>query len=106
MAEIAGSNGIEIRSCSSKIDIEGFGIPPGKCIDDNLILKCFGINTESKKDPYQRKHCKCIISKDIGMYDSCLYECRYCYATTSFERAKQNYKNHDPDSSSLIPLNP
>jgi DNA repair photolyase len=103
-SEIAERNKIEMRSCASKIDLEAFGIPPGKCIDDSLIGKITGKQIELTKDPYQRKECGCVVSKDIGMYDSCLYECRYCYATTSFERAKQNYKNHDPDSPSLIPI--
>jgi hypothetical protein len=102
LAEIAGNNGIEIRSCASKIDLAGFGISAGKCIDDNYITKTFGKNLELTKDPYQRKNCNCVSSKDIGMYDSCLYECLYCYATTSFDRAKINFKKHDPDSPSLF----
>jgi hypothetical protein len=104
MVEIAGNNGIEIKSCASKIDLTGFGIPAGKCIDDAYILNTFGKRLDLKKDPSQRKNCNCVSSKDIGMYDSCIYGCRYCYATTSFERAKTNYKNHDPDSRSLLPV--
>jgi hypothetical protein len=104
LVNIAGNNGIEIRSCASKKDLTGFGIPPGKCIDDIYIAKTFGKNLDLKKDPSQRKNCNCVSSKDIGMYDSCLYECRYCYATTSFERARLNHKRHNPDSPSLIPL--
>jgi hypothetical protein len=105
LVEMASDNGIEIKSCASKIDLEAFGIPPGKCIDDSLIGKITCKQIELTKDPYQRKECRCVVSKDIGMYDTCLYECRYCYATSSFERAKLNNNNHDPDSSSLISLN-
>jgi len=103
---IASQNGIEIKSCASKINLAGFGIPAGKCIDDIYIAKTFGKNLDLRKDPSQRKNCNCVSSKDIGMYDSCLYECRYCYATTSFERTRLNHKRHNPDSPSLIPLNP
>lgn len=102
LVRIAGNNGIEIRSCASKKNLTGFGIPPGKCIDDIYIAKIFGKHLDLKKDPYQRKNCNCVSSKDIGMYDSCLYECLYCYATTSFDRAKINYKKHDSDSPSLL----
>jgi len=102
LVRIAGNNGIDIRSCASKKDLTGFGIPAGKCIDDIYIAEIFGKHLNLKKDPSQRKNCNCVSSKDIGMYDSCLYGCRYCYATTSFERAKINYKNHDPDSRSLL----
>ena len=102
LVEIAGNNGIEIRSCASQKDLTDFGIPAGKCIDDIYIANIFGKNLDLKKDPSQRKNCGCVSSKDIGMYDSCLYRCQYCYATTSFEIAKMNYQRHNPDSPSLL----
>lgn len=102
LADIAGKNGMEIRSCASKKDLTDFGILTGKCIDDIYISKIFGKRLNLKKDPYQRKNCNCVSSKDIGMYDSCIYGCRYCYATTSFERARINFQKHNPDSSSLF----
>jgi DNA repair photolyase len=43
-----------------------------------------------------------VVSRDIGMYDSCLHGCAYCYATTSFERARRNHAAHDPRSPSLL----
>ena len=109
LVNIAGNNGIEIRSCASKKDLTIFGIHAGKCIDDIFIADLFGKRLDLKKDPSQRKKCTCISSKDIGMYDSCIYGCQYCYATTSFEKAKKNYQRHNPDLPSLIllePLNP
>ncbi|OQW98787.1 MAG: hypothetical protein BWK74_03770, partial [Desulfobacteraceae bacterium A6] len=39
LVRIADNNGIEIRSCASKKDLTGFGIPAGKCIDDIYISK-------------------------------------------------------------------
>jgi DNA repair photolyase len=102
LVEIAENNGIEIKSCASPKDLTDFGIPAGKCIDDLYISKVFGKMLDLKKDPSQRKNCSCVLSKDIGMYDSCIYGCQYCYATTSFDRAKINFKKHDPDSSSLL----
>ncbi|HID29081.1 MAG TPA: DUF1848 family protein, partial [Desulfobacterales bacterium] len=95
-------NGMEVFSCAEEIDLKPFGIQPGKCVDDEYISNVFGINVTHKKDPSQRKACGCVISKDIGMYNTCLLGCQYCYATTSFERARNNYKKHDPASPSLI----
>ncbi len=104
LVRIARKNGMEITSCASKKDLADFGIPAGKCIDDIYISRIFGEKFDLKKDPYQRKNCNCVSSRDIGMYDSCLYECQYCYATTSFDRAKINHKKHNPDSQSLLPV--
>ncbi len=102
LARTANENGMEIVSCAEKIDLQPYGIQPGKCVDDEYIAKTFGINVTDKKDPSQREACGCVVSKDVGMYDSCLYGCRYCYAVSSFERARANYEEHDPSSPSLI----
>lgn len=98
----AEKNGMEIVSCAEEIDLIACGIKPGKCIDDALILKLFNLDVTRQKDPNQREACGCVVSKDIGMYDTCLFGCQYCYATQSFERAKINFEEHDPKSPSLI----
>jgi hypothetical protein len=102
IAQSAHENDMEIFSCSEERDMTSYGILPGKCIDDEFIEQTFGIEVGHKKDPGQRAACGCVISKDIGMYDSCLFGCQYCYATSNFERSKVNYKNHDHLSPSLI----
>jgi hypothetical protein len=101
LSAIASSNGMEIVSCAEKWDLRSFGIRAGKCIDDELIQRVFDLDVTHTKDPGQREACGCVVSKDIGMYDSCLFGCCYCYATGSFERARRNYLSHDPDSASL-----
>jgi hypothetical protein len=103
MASVARDNGIALSSCAQERDLTAYGILPGKCIDDGLMREVFGLEVNHTKDPSQRKTCGCVISKDIGMYDTCLYGCVYCYATKSFEKAKENYRRHDPDVPSLIP---
>ena len=55
-----------------------------------------------KKDPHQRKQCGCVVSKDIGVNNTCLYGCRYCYATSSLKAAKNNLEKHDKNSPSMI----
>lgn len=43
------------------------------------------------KDKGQRECCGCIISKDIGQYDTCSHQCIYCYANSSPQIANNNY---------------
>jgi hypothetical protein len=102
LAAMAGANGMEIVSCAEELDLRPYGIRPGKCVDDEYIGRVFGIRVDTTKDPGQRPACGCVVSKDIGMYDSCLFGCRYCYATTSFKLARRNYGKHDPAGPSLI----
>ena len=98
----AAENDMTIQSCASELDLAPYGVLPGKCVDDEYIQDVFGIEVAHQKDPGQRKLCGCVRSRDIGMYDSCLFGCQYCYATTNFERSRQNYREHDPQSPSLV----
>ena len=101
LVRIAEQNSMEITSCAEEIDLRPYGIRPGKCVDDEYIKNVFGVEVTGKKDPGQRKACGCVVSRDIGMYDTCLFGCTYCYATRSFELARKNHKEHLPDSPSL-----
>jgi hypothetical protein len=106
LSEISGcarDNRMEIFSCSSELDFsEAFGIKPSKCIDADLISELFGTRISPPKDPCQRKECGCAVSRDIGMYDTCLFGCSYCYATSSLERARANHGRHDPQSPGML----
>ena len=102
LAELAKDNGMEIVSCAEEVDLRPFGILPGKCVDDQVIAEAFGIAVPGTKDPTQRKACGCVVSRDIGMYESCLSGCQYCYAVKSFEQARLNFESHDPESPSMI----
>lgn len=110
--------GLELGTCSEKIDLEKYGIVHNKCIDNDLMIDLFSndselmeflgveikqpdlfsngeiIKTKKLKDKGQREDCGCIMSKDIGAYNTCPHECNYCYANTSKELAKKNYKQH------------
>ncbi len=101
LVRISSKNGFEIFSCAETIDLSPFGVLPGKCIDDQYIKRVFGVNVISTKDKSQRLECGCVQSKDVGVYATCLHGCRYCYAGT-IQTGLKNYKEHEPDSSSLI----
>lgn len=80
LAGIARAAGLDVRSCGLSRDLTFLGVRPGKCIDDELIASVFGIRVKGRKDPGQRPTCRCVESRDIGTYGTCLHGCTYCYA--------------------------
>jgi hypothetical protein len=102
LVRLAGDCGMEIRSCSERIDLRPYGVAPGKCIDDEHIAEVFGIEVAATKDTFEdREVCGCVTSRDIGMPDTCLHGCQYCYASRCHEQNRVNFEHHDPDAPSL-----
>ncbi|MCQ2287043.1 MAG: DUF1848 domain-containing protein, partial [Bacteroidales bacterium] len=54
----------------------------------------YAIKTKDNRDKGQRTACGCMVSKDIGEYNTCVHLCEYCYANTSKQSAAMNYKCH------------
>ncbi len=101
LAAMAEDHQFELVSCAEDVDLQPYGIYPGKCVDDDLIRRVFGLDLHSKKDPGQRLTCQCLPSQDIGRYDTCLFGCQYCYANRSFERARRYFSMHESDRETL-----
>lgn len=116
--------GLELATCAEKFDLNKYSIKHNKCIDDDLMIDLFhqdeelmkflgvefveatlfntsGAITKTKKlkDKGQREACGCIMSKDIGQYNTCPHECVYCYANNSKEVVLKNYKSHKTNPS-------
>lgn len=89
-----------ISSCADEAEY-GPEIHHNSCIDGSLLLKiCSGdkelheyLTMNPGKDKGQRSACRCILSKDIGRYDTCMSGCVYCYATVH-ERALVHYAKY------------
>jgi len=100
--EAAEKNKLSIQACSEVPAIYDYGIVSGKCIDNELITKLTGTSVSPRKDPSQRKLCLCVRSKDIGAPNSCIFGCKYCYATKNIVQARENFTEHNPDSPSVV----
>lgn len=105
IAEVARHYGMEVETCAEEIDLEACGITHGHCIDADLIEKITGRTLLPKgkgKDKSQRILCGCVGSTDIGVYNTCLHGCAYCYANYSQGAIRNNYQKHDPASPLLL----
>lgn len=102
ISNIAKEHSLEIFSCAEKLNLSHCGINHGKCIDDELISKLFGLRLDISKDKNQRDECGCVQSKDIGQYNTCTHVCLYCYANNDKTLASKNKDKHDPSKPTLI----
>lgn len=101
LRDMAASHGLTLATCCQPEIFQSAGIPASRCIDAAWITAQTGRAVPAGKDTGQRPGCGCAPSRDIGAYDRCLFGCVYCYATSSFTRAKEQYGRHDPDAVSL-----
>lgn len=102
LGKIAQKYQLPLYTCAEKVDLGMFGIRHASCIDRQKIEGLTGYRLDVAKDKGQRRECGCVQSVDIGMYDTCIHGCRYCYATGQGESAARKHKRHDPQSPMLI----
>jgi DNA repair photolyase len=82
--------GVEIHEVENSL----FGTEP---IPENAIMlgeTQYAIKRKDNRDKGQRKACGCMVSKDIGEYNTCPHLCEYCYANASKETAVRNWNEH------------
>lgn len=102
LAEIAYSYGLKICTCAEGIDLQRYGIEHARCIDGQLFEKLLQQPLNVRKDKNQRSECGCIESIDIGAYNTCWNNCRYCYANHDSKAICKNEEAHNPESPLLL----
>jgi DNA repair photolyase len=107
----------QLATCGEKIDLKPYDIQHNRCVDDDLMIRfahhdkalmdflgvevkpsLFGtdiIKRKDNRDKGQRQFCGCMVSKDIGEYNTCPHLCEYCYANSSKEVAVRNWKQYE-----------
>ena len=105
LAAIAQSYGLAIDACAEEADLQSHGIGAAACVDPARFknpLSQDPLSQKIKKDKNQRKACGCASSIDIGMYNTCINGCLYCYANYIQKASAANYVKHNYQSSFLV----
>ena len=102
LKRIAEENGMNLKACCEP-DVAVYGIDCTGCMSAAVLSKAAGVNLRFSESRMQsRKGCRCILSNDIGVYNTCSHGCIYCYANYSQEKVEANLKEHDVHSPLLI----
>ena len=91
-----------IQTCGTNGDFTRFGIQSSGCATLSILGNANDCEFKNLKHKGLREGCHCIESRDIGAYDTCLNGCKYCYANKSPQKARENYRYHNPDSPILL----
>ena len=100
LADIASEYGITLYSCCGSYLVSG-RIKKAQCIDGELLYTLFPHKPKQTKVNPTRKECGCVVSRDIGGYDTCPHGCVYCYANINREMAYKRYSAHNPEADML-----
>ncbi len=90
--------GLRINTCAQSEDLRKFGIGKSSCIDAGLIKRIIGNRIISRKAASIRGECRCVESRDIGAYNTCINGCIYCYANSSSNKSSFNNLKYDTES--------
>ncbi len=91
IAHVSTESGMRAVTCAEPYDLVEYGVEAGACIDASLIERLSGYAISERKDRNQRPHCRCAPSIDIGMYNTCLNLCSYCYANNDERLVHAHY---------------
>ena len=102
LGEIAAKYGLNIQTCGTNGDYSRYGVHSSGCMTLETLGRANGVAFKNLKHKGMRQGCRCIESRDIGAYDTCLNGCKYCYANKNPQKAFENRTHHDPDSPLLL----
>ena len=93
---------ISVKTCGESPSLAEFGVDVSGCMTKEVFEKAAGCRLDIPKMRQNRKECACILTADIGEYNTCSHFCRYCYANYDRQSVIRNNKFHDKNSAFLI----
>lgn len=102
IGEISVRYNLYTQSCATNESYEKYNIHAAGCTTREILEQVHNVVYKNVKETGIRKNCHCIPSRDIGAYNSCLSECKYCYANRKPDIPKKVIKLHDETSPLLL----
>ena len=100
--EIGKRYHIEIYTCHENETLKTTGVHTSGCMNQQIIEKALDCSLKLPKISEARQGCRCLLNNDIGVYNTCLHGCLYCYANYDRSTVLNNYKKHNKKSPFLI----
>lgn len=100
--EIGKKYHIEIYTCHENEALKITGVHTSGCMNQQIIERALGCCLKLPKISEARQGCRCLLNNDIGVYNTCLHGCLYCYANYDRSTVLNNYKKHNKKSPFLI----
>jgi hypothetical protein len=105
LADRATQYGITLYACCQD-DLIDDRIKQAHCVDGDLLAELFPDRPLVSLHRPTRAACGCFASRDIGLYDTCVHGCVYCYANQSHARAAARRKAHHVEGEMLVETQP
>ena len=100
--EIGKKYNIEIYTCHENESLKTTGVYTGGCTNQQIIERALSHSLKLPKINEARQGCRCLLNNDIGVYNTCLHSCLYCYANYDRVTVLKNIKMHNKKSPFLI----
>ena len=91
-----------VHTCFEDRNLTEYGFSKDECLSRELAYKLTGKVYKKEWKARKEGKCHCVQMVDIGVYNSCKHFCKYCYANYDEKQVKDNFINHDPNSSLLV----
>lgn len=101
LLKITKTDNILLQTCGNGLQFKDLeGVEVTGCLDKHALAMLGIFPKENRKaSPWG---CLCYPNTSIGVYNTCMHKCKYCYASADFDECEKNYNEHDPNSPLLV----